>query len=77
MVIPMFREDYENKTLEELIEARNELLKSINWYEKEYINSKEKKEVEIFVNPSPEVVYSIDNDNLIMLTELIKEKLNK
>ena len=77
MVIPMFREDYENKTLEELIEARNELLKSINWYEKEYINSKEKKEFEIFVNPSPEVVYSIDNDNLIMLTELIKEKLNK
>lgn len=77
MVIPMFREDYENKTLEELIEARNELLKSINWYEKEYINVKEKKEVEIFVNPSPEVVYSIDNDNLIMLTELIKEKINK
>lgn len=77
MVIPMFREDYENKTLEELIEIRNELLKSINWYEKEHICSKEKKEVEIFVNPSPKVVYSIDNDNLIMLTELIKEKLNK
>lgn len=77
MVIPMFREDYENKTLEELIKERNQLLKSINWYEENHIISKEKKEIEIFINPSPEVVYSIDNDNLIMLTELIKEKLNK
>lgn len=77
MVIPMFREDYENKSLKELTEERNNLLKSISWYEKEFILGETKKITEIYVNPSPELVYKIDNENLIMLTELINEKLEE
>ena len=77
MVIPMFREDYENKSLKELVEIRRELLKSIYWYEKEHIITDNAKETEIIVCPSPEVVYSVENDDLIMLTLLIKEKLEE
>lgn len=77
MVLPMFKEDYENKSLKELVEIRKELLKSIFWYEKEHIIKENVKEPEIIVCPSPEVVYSVENDDLIMLTLLIKEKLEK
>ena len=77
MVIPMFREEYENKSLKELIEIRRELLKSINWYEENHIIKEHTEKPEIIVCPSPEVVYSVENDDLIMLTMLIKEKLKE
>lgn len=80
MVCPMFREDYENKSFKELVKERQKLIKRMLEYENTYIfeNEKDKlKDVEVFVCPSPDVIWSVDNENLIMITQLIEEKRQK
>lgn len=77
MVVPMFKEDYESKSLKELVEARQKLIKEMKKYEDEFILEKTKKndlKIKIAINPSPDVFWSVNNTNLIMLTELIEEK---
>ena len=37
MVIPLFKEDYENKTIEELVMVQKKLIKEILDFENEYI----------------------------------------
>ena len=80
MVCPMCREDYENKSFEELVKERQKLIKRMQKYENTYIFENEKdssnklKDIEVVVCPSPDVIWSVDNENLIMLTQLIEEK---
>lgn len=73
MVLPMLKEDYQDKTLEELVVLRNKKLEKIKDYENRFIFSKPDP-LEVFPKPSPHTVYSMDNEDLIMLTELILEK---
>lgn len=75
MVIPMFKEDYKNKSIKELVKERQKLIKRMIKYENTYIfETKEGDKEEIIVCPSPEVIWSVNNENLIMLTQLIEEK---
>lgn len=75
MVCPMFREDYKNKSFEELVNERQKLIKRMIKYENTYIfetkknNSNKLKKTEVIVCPSPDVIWSVDNENLIMLTQ--------
>ena len=78
MVIPMFREDYENKSLEELVRIRRKLWKELREYEDIYVLKKVKipnLEETLLVCPSPETVYWVKNEDLKMITDLIREKL--
>lgn len=76
MITVKFRKDYENKTLEEIIEERNKVLIDIKEYEDKFIFSKPDP-LEMFPKPSPQTIYSVNNDDLIMLTELINERLTQ
>ena len=76
MVVPMLEDDYKNMSLKELMKVRQKLLIDIQDFENGYIYNQEKIYHDVIVSPTPETVYSIDNDNLIMLTRLIKRKLN-
>ena len=79
MVIPMFIGDYIEKSLEELIKIRQELLEEMKAYEDAYILKMSNNEIsddDILVCPSPETIYSVNNDNLMMLTRLIEDKLH-
>lgn len=83
MVCPMFREDYENKSFEELVKERQKLIKRMLEYENTYIfeskqdDSNKLENIDLIVNPSPDVIWSVDNENLIMLTQLIEENRQK
>ena len=60
MIDPViFRKSLENATLEEIIKERDKLIREIRRYEKGK-NSEE----DYCVNPSPEVVYMMNNDYL-------------
>lgn len=79
MVIPMFEDDYKDKSLEELIKARRKLIREMHAYENRYILKTVKipeEVLETVIFPTPDTIYSVDNDNLVMLTRLIKKKLN-
>ena len=79
MVVPMHRDDYKDKSINELIKVRDEIIEKLKYYEKKYILEEielTKEEIEVFVCPSPDVIYSVDNLNLIMITKLIREKQN-
>lgn len=83
MVCPMFREDYENKSFEELVKERQKLIKRMLEYENTYIfeskqdDSNKLENIDLIVSPSPDVIWSVDNENLIMLTQLIEENRQK
>ena len=64
-----FRKAFENATLEEIIKERDELIREIRRYEKGK-NSEE----DYCVDPSPEVVYMMNNEYLAQLCYLIVEK---
>lgn len=75
MVIPRFKEDFTNKNLKELLQERQTVLKEIIRIEKEsFFQHKILDEFGMLRHPTPEVIWSVLNDDLIMLTELIKEK---
>lgn len=74
MIIPMLKENYVDKTIEELIVLRNQKLEKLKDYENKFIFSKPDP-LELFPKPSPHTIYNMDNEDLIMLTELILEKM--
>ncbi|MBE6499353.1 MAG: hypothetical protein E7Z80_02240 [Methanobrevibacter thaueri] len=64
-----FRKSLENATLEEIIKERDELIRDIRRYEKGKI-----PEEDYMIEPSPEVVYRMNNAYLAELSYLIIEK---
>ncbi len=77
--IPRF-EDYIDKSLETLIELRQEVIEQILEYENKYILYKktlDKCETEIIEDPSPEVIYEVSNEKLELLTRIIRFRLKK
>lgn len=64
-----FREAFENATLEEIIKERDKLIREIRRYEKGKIPFDE-----LCRDPSPEVVYMMNNLYLAELCHLIHEK---
>lgn len=81
MMIPMFEADYLDKSLEELIRIRNKIIRDLRRYERTNVFKRAKIQnpegVYVYTTPGPDVEYSIDNDNLIMITKLIKGKLQE
>lgn len=73
MVAYIIKEEYENKSLKELIEDRNNLLIKLKKFEDEYIFNT--PEIDECTKPSPETIYCVNNQNLMILTELINEKI--
>jgi len=77
MIALRTKKDYENKMLQELIIERQELVKELIKIETEIFNtSSTKKELNSFMlqDPSPELIWSVLNSNLLTITELIKDK---
>ena len=80
MIIPKFKENYKNKTLNNLIIERQKIINKIIEIEQEYLlpssgNDKhEKIEIKMIIEPQPQVVWKVLNSDLVMLTELINEK---
>ena len=64
-----FREAYKNATLEEIIKERDKLMREIRRYEKGKI-----PEEDYCMDPSPEVIYRMNNAYLVELCYLIIEK---
>ena len=64
-----FRGAFENATLEEIIKERDKLIREIRRYEKGKI-----PEEDYMIDPSPEVVYMMNNLYLAELCNLIYEK---
>lgn len=73
MVAYIIKEEYENKSLKELIEDRNNLLIKLKKFEDEYIFNT--PEIDECTKPSSETIYCVNNQNLMILTELINEKI--
>ena len=67
-----FRKKHENKSLQELIEVRNELIRSIMDYENNNI-----PEDEMYTKPSPKVKYDMHNEYLKEIVDLILIEIRK
>ena len=74
MLIPMLKENYVDKTIEELVVLRNQKLEKLKDYENKFIFSNPDP-LEMFPKPSPHTIYNMDNEDLIMLTELKIKKI--
>ena len=77
MLVPRFKKDYEEKSLEDLIKEQQSIMKRIVSFENKYILKNYKglqNNCDILVNPSPTVEWRVLSKDLIMLTELIDEK---
>ena len=75
MVIPLFKEDYENKTIEELVMVQKKLIKEILDFENEYIlKTREKKIIEEYRTPSSTVVWRGNLISLETINKLLDEK---
>lgn len=64
-----FRESFENATISEIIKERDKLIRQIHRYEKGKI-----PEIDYCADPSPEVIYRMNNLYLAELSYLIIEK---
>lgn len=80
MIVPMFKEDYQNKSLKELIKDRQKVMEEIIRIEKEdfCINSKPAStgkpfKPKMMMSPSPDTVWTVLNMDLKMLNGLIEE----
>ena len=78
MIVPRFKKDYEDKTIEELVKEKQSIMKDIIDFENKYI-LKTKKICEdpkgmIIRHPSPTTVWRVQSEDLIMITKLIDEK---
>ena len=75
MIIPRFKEEFANKTLKELLQERQTVLKEIIRIENEsFLEHKILDEFGMLKHPTPEVIWGVLNDDLMMLTILIEEK---
>lgn len=78
MVSPSwYKEEHKDLSLIELINKRNDLIKSINNYENNHIIEKMEYAQEEIVHPSPVTKYHWHNEYLKVITDLILEKLNE
>lgn len=78
MIIPKFKEDYINKDIKELMVERQKIMKEIIRIEKEEFlpkeNISELTTVKMLIDPAPDVVWTVLNKDLKMVTELIEQK---
>ena len=81
MIIPRSKEEYENKTVEELVKEQQMIMNKIIEFENQYIlktntgdESEPPFEKRMISSPSPTVVWRVISEDLIMLTKLIDEK---
>jgi len=77
MIVPRFKKDYKGKTIQELIIERQKIMKEMSNIEEELFLTTKKVENEMMMEPSPEVFWSVMNDDLIMITTLIIEKIKE
>lgn len=77
MIAKRLRADFENKSVEEIVTERNKIIKLLNEYEEKFVFNDSKDDPSLFVKPSPSTVYKFNNEDLIMLTELITEKIKE
>lgn len=68
----IIRKAYENATLKEIIKERDRLIREILRYGKGKI-----PENQYCMDPSPEVIYMMNNSYLAELCHLINEKMDK
>lgn len=68
-----YMETIKNLTLEQLVKERNKLIRELHRFEKR----SDDENLEIFIHPSPEVVYQCNNEYLIKVTELINIKFRE
>ena len=70
MIHPVkFKETFEDESLDEIIKERNKLIREIHRYEKGKIPLED-----YCMDPSPEVIYMVNNEYLAELCYLIIEK---
>lgn len=81
MIIPRSKEDYENKSVEELVKEQQLIMNKIIEFENQYILKTNKDDESeppfkptMISSPSPTVVWRVISEDLIMLTKLIDEK---
>ena len=73
-----YREEHKNLSLIELIDKRNELIKSLNNYENNNIKNENGNNLEVVMSPSPATRYHWYNEYLKEITDLmIKYAQNK
>jgi len=78
MISPMgYKEEHKNLSLAELIDKRNELIKSLNDYENNHIKETRPYTNDEIVKPSPSTKYYWRNEYLKEITKLIIEKLDE
>lgn len=81
MMLPMFEKDYLDKSLEELIRIRNKIIRDLRRYERSNVFKRatiqNPEGVYVYTTPGPDIEYSLNNDNLMMITRLIKDKLQE
>lgn len=77
MIAKRLRSNFENKNLEEIVTERNKIIKSLTEYEEKFIYNDSKDDPSLFFKPSPSTIYKFENEDLIMLTELINEKIKE
>ena len=77
MIIPRLKKDYENKSIKELINERQVIMEKIVTIENEYIFNKDNNEhieVKMIAIPSMDTIWSVLNEDLDMINDLIIEK---
>ena len=77
MIIPRLKKDYENKSIKELINERQVIMEKIVTIENEYIFNKDNNEhieEKMITSPSMDTVWSILNEDLDMINDLIIKK---
>ncbi len=81
MIIKMLEADYRNKSLEQLIRVRNRIIRTLRRYERTHVFKQETianpEGVYVYATPGPDVEYYVNNENLIMITGLIEQKLKE
>ena len=77
MIIPRIKKDYENKSIKKLINERQVIMEKIVTIENEYIFNKDNNEhieVKMIAIPSMDTIWSVLNEDLDMINDLIIEK---
>ena len=77
MIIPRLKKDYENKSIKELINERQVIMEKIVTIENEYIFNKDNDEhieAQMITSPSMDTIWSVLNEDLNMINDLIIKK---
>ena len=81
MIVAMFEKDYVDKSLEELIKIRNKIIREFRRYERTNVFKQPKIQnsegIYVYTTAGPDVEYYVANENLIMITKLILQKVKE